>query len=111
MAGFIHTSGYATEDLYPRSYNASAKNNLNAAPEYFNPYYACTIIILLTASDPNSGPSVFHIFSRQYAVIYAFCILHASVDKPFSAAIFRSILMVSLETTDEYVMDEGDAVV
>ena len=110
MAVLSHTSRSASEDLYPRSYNVSAKKSLNAAPDDFNPYNTCTAGIFLPASETNSGPDVVHIFSQQGAVRYAFCISHPSVDKPLSAAIDREILTLSLETTHEYVMDEGNAV-
>ena len=110
MVGLIHTSGSATEDLHPRLYNYSTNNNINAVLDDFNPYNALTTSIVLPASGPNSGTAVVHIFSQQGAVIYSFCISHPSVDNPLSAAIVRLILTLSLETTDEYVMDEGNTV-
>ena len=110
MAGLSQISGSATEDFYPRSFNTSANNDINAAPENFIPFNARTTSIFLPASEPNLGPAVVHIFLLQGAMRYAFCISHPSVDKPLSAVIFRAILKLSLETTDEYVMDEGDTV-
>ena len=41
---------------------------------------------------------------------YAFCISHPSIDKLLSAAIVTAIITLSLETPDDYVMGEGDAV-
>ena len=72
----------------------------------------------LSTMDIKQGDKCWAMSSDQYcasmvlqgAVRYAFCISHPSIDKPLSAAIFRAILTLSLETTDEYVMDEGDAV-
>ena len=110
MADASHTSGYATEYLYPRSNNSSAKNALNAASGDLNTYNARTTRICLPASEPNSGLAVVHIFSRQGDVRYAFCISHPIVDKPLSAAIVRAIMTISLETTDEYIMDEGNVI-
>ena len=106
-----HTSGSATEDLYPRSYKASTKNTLNAVHDNFNPYSPGITSIFLPDSETNSGLAFVHIFLQQDAVRYAFYISHPRIDKQFSAAIVRAIMMLSLETTDEYVMDEGDAVI
>ena len=110
MPWLSHEPGSATDDLYPSSYNASSKNTINAMPDDFNRYNTCTTSIFLPPLEPNSGPAVIHIFLRQGAVKYAFCISHPSVDKPLGAAIVREIQMLSLETADEYVMDEGDTV-
>ena len=90
MANLSHTSGSDTDDLYPRSYNASAKNNLNNAPDNLNPYYACTTGIFLPDSEPNLGPAVVHIFSQQGTERYVLFISHTCVDKPLGFAIIRS---------------------
>jgi len=77
----------------------------------FNSYNALTIIIFCPHLDPNSGPATVQIFSLHGAVKYAFCMSRDSMLSPLSAAIVKAILTLSLDTTDEYVKDEGDSVI
>ena len=62
-------------------------------------------------SSPNSVPANVQIFSLQSVVRYAFCILQAGISSLLNASIFKSILIEYLDSTDENVIKEGDAVV
>ena len=67
--------------------------------------------MMVPFSDPNSGPALVQIFSLHTAVRYAFFISHDRMSSSFSAAIVRAIRTESLDTTDEYVMEDGVVVV
>ena len=45
------------------AYNVSAINDLNTVPDYFNPYNALTINMVLTFSETNLAPTLVHNFS------------------------------------------------
>ena len=66
---------------------------------------ACTTIITHPASDPNSGPATVQIFSLQGAYRYAFEISAAYTSKSFKPAMVKANHTLSLNTTDEYVID------
>ena len=66
--------------------------------------------ITLPASDPNSGPAIVYILSRQSAVKYAFWMSHASSSRSLRDAIKRAIRTESLKTTEEYVSAAGSSV-
>ena len=83
----------------------------NSAPDDFSPYNAIFTSINLPSSSPNSGPTIFQIFSLQSAVRYAFCISQPKISRLFNTAIVRSLLAESLDTTDNNVIEEGTVVV
>ena len=61
----------------------------------------------MTSSSQNSGPVNVQIFSLKSSVRYEFCIFQASISSSFNAAIVKSILTESLDTTNENVIEEG----
>ena len=84
-----------------------AKKAQNSAPDYFSPYNALTINMILTILDPNSAPYLIHTFSQGGVVIYAFCVSHTITLGSFIAAIVKAIRKESQYTTDEYVKLDG----
>ena len=83
----------------------------NAAPALFSPYRALTIMAVLPASGPNSGPRIVHTFSVSGAVIYALSTSPTLTSQLLRAAIVKAKRTVSHETTLAYVMVGGASVI
>ena len=83
----------------------------NAAPDDFSPYNSIFTSINVPSSSPNSGPANVQIFSLQSFVRYAFYISQVSISSLFNAAIVKSILTESLDTTNKNVIELGAVVV
>ena len=67
--------------------------------------------INVPSSSTNSGTANVQIFSLKSVVRYEFCISQASISSLFNAAIVKSILTESLDTTNENVIEEGAVIV
>ena len=89
----------------------SAKFSLCIVPDLLIPYSYTDIIITILFSVPNSVTNSVQIFSLHLALRYALPMLHANISKPFKDAIRNAILTLSLDTTIDYVTDDGGAVV
>ena len=83
---------------------------LRAAPEHLSPYRDLAIIITITFSAPNSVTDSVQSFSLHFSLSYALPISHANICKLFKDANRNSILTLSLDTTLQYVIDDGGAV-
>ena len=88
-----------------------AKKYLHAAPIGFNLYSTFSTIMSDPASLPNSGPALVHIFLQYSAFKYVSPILRVLMSNPFNAAIRNTILTISLDKIEEYVVEEGGLVV
>ena len=67
--------------------------------------------MMIPSSDPNYGPDLVQIFSLHTSVRCAFWISHARMSRSFNVATVRAIRTESLDTTDEYIMEDGSVVV
>ena len=93
------------------SLNTPASLDRNYALDDFRPYNAIFTSINVLSSSPDTGPGNVQFFYLQSAVRYVFCILQANISRSFNAAIFKAILTVSLDSTNDNVIEEGAVVV
>ena len=97
--------------MYPGDIKVSASFALHASPELLIKYSALDIIITIKFSVPNYVPDSIKSFSLHLALRYALHISHENIFKSFKDASRNAILTLSLDTTLEYVIDDGGAVV
>ena len=107
----MHTSASASDDFYTSDIKVSANFSLYAAPELLSPYSDLPIIIYIPFSVPNSVSASVQSFSLRFELWYALPIRHANISKSFKDAGRNSIPILSMETTLEYVVYDGGALV
>jgi hypothetical protein len=65
------------------------------------------ITICFPEIDPNSGPAIAHTFSWQCAFRYTLPTSVTRISRLFNATTVTAILLLSRDTTDDYVSGAG----
>ena len=107
----IQTPESDSDYLYPSYSKVSDHFVFNVSPVLLIPYITLAIIIVVNFSVPNSVPASVQSFSLHLALRYELPLSHANIYKSFKGASRNIILMFYLDTTFEYVIDNGGAVV
>ena len=108
---FIRTPDSVLDNLYPSEFNFSANFPLRAASELLSPYSALYIIITIPFSFPNYVTASVQSFSLHLHLRYTLFISHANIYKLFKDTGRNKILVLSMDTTLEYVIGYGGDVV